>query len=123
MHKIMVVDDMDIFLKPIAATLKREGFSVSCAANGRVALEQMLQDVPDLILLDISMPEMDGFTFLETIRANPTYQQIPVILLTAINETNYVKRAEELNAQEYLVKSYFSLDEMLEKIHKYLSAL
>ncbi|MCC6221373.1 MAG: response regulator [Deltaproteobacteria bacterium] len=119
MSKVMIVDDMAIFRDPIAAALKQEGFEVCRAANGVEALDQVKRETPDLILLDIAMPEMDGMTFLETIRKNEQWYELPVILLTAVNDKSYILRARDLNAQEYLVKSYFSLDELIKYVRKY----
>src|SRR5688572_24595203 len=82
MQTILVVDDMAIFREPLAACLKHEGYATVCAANGKEALTAVVRKRPDLILLDLAMPVMDGLTFLRHLRGNPATSALPVILLT-----------------------------------------
>ena len=116
MRRVMVVDDMPIFREPIAASIRRAGYKTSCAANGREALDLICQEKPDLILLDIGMPVMDGLECLKALRANPETQDIPVIMLTAMAEREPVTEAMKTGIQGYMLKSQFSLKEMLSKI-------
>ena len=71
MSSILVVDDMAVFREPIAASLRLAGHQTQCAADGEEALRMVRQRRPDLILLDVSMPKMDGITFLKRLRAEP----------------------------------------------------
>ena len=84
MSKVLVVDDMPIFREPIAACLRASGYETCIAGNGQEALAVLQSSRPDLILLDIAMPIMDGISFLSVIRGDPATQSIPVILLTAV---------------------------------------
>jgi len=120
MSTIMVVDDMAVFREPIAAALRHNGYEAVCAANGKEALAVIEVDRPDLILLDVAMPEMDGLMFLKAMQGNPQLQDIPVILLTAVTERASIVKAAQLGADEYLLKSQFSLDEMLNRIRNRL---
>ena len=108
MATILVVDDMAIFREPIAATLRLAGHETACAADGAEALRAVALRVPDLILLDLAMPGMDGLTFLERLRAERPDVRVPVMLLTAVAEKPVVVRAAALGAREYLLKSRFS---------------
>ena len=107
--KIMVVEDDFDEAKLIKMILEGEGYEAVCAFNGKDALEKLELEEPDLIVLDIMMPEMDGFAFCEKLRSSPGNENTPVVLLTAvaqhIQESKYplngVMRAE---VQEYLEK-------------------
>jgi len=116
MQRVLIVDDTIVFREPIAATLKKQGYHVTCAGTGAEALKVLQFQTPNIILLDVAMPEMDGLTFLKRLRTTTEFTDVPVILLTAVAEKDYVLRAKELGATDYLVKSYFSLEELLQKV-------
>lgn len=116
MKKILVVDDMAIFREPIAASLRREGYESICASDGRQALNLLCGQRPDLILLDIAMPVMDGLSLLRAIRKQPNLRNIPVIMLTALSERETLTQAIQVGVQGYLLKSQFSLDDLLERV-------
>ena len=107
--KILVVEDDPAAIRLMSYVLEGEGYEAVCAFNGKEALEKLEAEKPNLILLDIMMPEMDGFAFCAKLRSSPKHQHLPVVLLTAvakhIQETKYplngVMRSE---AQEYLEK-------------------
>ncbi len=120
MSTIMVVDDMAIFREPIAAVLRQKGYVTMCAGNGNEALDLLCEQRPDLILLDVAMPVLDGIGFLRVMRKNALTRHIPVILLTAVAEKDYVLRAKELGVQGYLLKSRFSLEELLARVQEAL---
>lgn len=116
MSTILVVDDMPAFREPIAACLQANGYRVQSASNGKEALEIVRVKLPDLVLLDVGMPVMDGLAFLEAIGADPKTRELPVILLTAIAEKASILRAAKLGVRDYLLKSRFSLKELLSRI-------
>ncbi|MCB9419367.1 MAG: response regulator [Ardenticatenaceae bacterium] len=101
---VLVVDDNKDVRELLAARLERRGYEVKTAVNGRHALE-LLQETPvDLILLDIMMPEMNGYETLEKLQADPTWQHIPVVVLSALDDMNSVIKCIELGADDYLFK-------------------
>jgi two-component system alkaline phosphatase synthesis response regulator PhoP len=103
MNKILLVDDEEDILEFLKYNLERENFKVLPATNGKDALKFMLQN-PDLIVLDIMMPEMDGFELYELIKKNKEYEDIPVIFLTAKSgETDEIKGLN-LGASDYIQK-------------------
>ncbi|MCB9100951.1 MAG: response regulator [Anaerolineales bacterium] len=115
---IMVVDDNPEFLDGIELTLEMEGFKVWTANNGKAALEQLekafllkqrtggsgMEGLPDLILADIMMPEMDGYEFYDKVRANPFTNHIPFIFLTAKSGDENIRQGKELGADDYFSK-------------------
>ncbi len=116
MAKILIVEDSAVISQPIAATLKREGYDAVIAEHGQDAITKMADGLPDVILLDLAMPVMDGLTFLKTIRANSRTSAVPVIVLSAVTEKPKIVHAVKLGIQSYLLKSRFSLQELLQQI-------
>lgn len=111
-EKILTVDDEPRFIKLIDANLRTAGFEVLTATDGKTAIDILANQSPDLVLLDVMMPEMDGFQTLDRIRE---FSNIPVIMLTAKGEE--ADRVEGLNrgADDYVVKP-FSADELLARV-------
>ena len=120
MKKVLLVDDMVVYREPIAAVLEQSGYAPETAVNGKDAINKMRTSAPQLILLDVAMPEMDGLEFLRQIHMNPEWKEIPVVLVTAVSEKDYVLKARELGVRDCLVKSYFSLESLLEIVGKHL---
>jgi len=120
MSTILVVDDMAVFRQPIAAALKSAGYDVVCAADGYGALKAVDAQQIDLILLDMAMPAPDGLAVLQALRQNPKHQDLPVIVLTAVSERDYILQAARLHVSDYLLKSRFALDDLLARVRKHL---
>ncbi len=116
MSTILVVDDMAMCREPIAEALRRHGYEVACADGGSGALEALRDRKPDLVLLDVTMPDPDGLTVLRIIRRNPDLKDLPVILLTDRAEHDTVIHAVEWGVQGYLLKANFSLDTLLARV-------
>ena len=119
MPTILVVDDESSARNAIIRLLKHEGYEVTGAENGRAALDALGVAPPDLILLDLMMPEIDGLEMLEILQKHPQWKALPVVVLTAMSDTHTIRRAEQLGAREYLVKATFSLADMLGHVRKY----
>ncbi|MFH2102273.1 MAG: response regulator [Chloroflexota bacterium] len=102
--KIMVVDDDKMLSKMLSTLLSNHGFHTIHASDGIQALEQLEKSVPALILLDVMMPEMDGFEVCEKIRSNPKTVSIPIIMLTALDSAEYKERGIELGVDDYMTK-------------------
>jgi len=122
MATVLVVDDLAVFREPIAAALRHRGIHTLCAEDGLDALRKLEQEKPDLILLDISMPRMDGMAFLRAMRKDRRFSQIAVILLTAISDRERIIEAGKLGVRDYMLKSRFSLDEMFARIGRYIDS-
>ena len=107
---LLIVDDEDNLRSMLAAALRHHGFEVSTASNGREALEQIPREHPDLVLLDVMMPDLDGFEVLRRLRND--HDRTPVLFLTARDTTEDKVRGLTLGGDDYLQKP-FSLDELV----------
>jgi CheY-like chemotaxis protein/light-regulated signal transduction histidine kinase (bacteriophytochrome) len=116
---ILVVDDNPTNIQLVCTSLKKAGYSLTFAFNGIDALNIIKTTSPDLILLDLFMPEMNGLQVCEIIKANPQYSQIPVIFLTASNNEEDLLNAFEIGAEDYLTKPV-SQPELLARVKTHL---
>jgi HD-like signal output (HDOD) protein/CheY-like chemotaxis protein len=116
MAKILVVDDEAVVREPIAATLRAEGHLVECAGDGVAAMNFLQNETPDIVLMDVRMPHKDGITLLQEIRANPSTAKLPVLLLSNAADKVLILQAARLGIQSYMLKSAFSLTELLTRI-------
>jgi adenylate cyclase len=103
---VLVVDDTEMNRDMLCALLAADGHESAVAENGRVALEKIQKNSYDLILLDVMMPEMDGYQVLERLKSKPNLRDIPVIVLSALDEIGSVVRCIELGAEDYLPKPF-----------------
>jgi DNA-binding response OmpR family regulator len=117
--KILVVEDDPDQLEVIRFTLKNAGFAIGTATNGIDALKKAQTVSPDLIMLDVMMPELDGFAVCETLRGNPATASIPILMLTGL--CSHISRlvAYESGATDYVIKP-FDLEELVSKVEKLL---
>jgi CheY-like chemotaxis protein len=104
--RILVVDDVENNRVMLQRRLEREGYAVTQAANGREALERIAQGGLDLVLLDILMPEVDGFEVLRQVKATPAGRDLPVIMISSLDEIDSVVRCIEMGAVDYLPKPF-----------------
>jgi adenylate cyclase len=103
---ILVVDDDRVNRTLLSRSLSASGHSVRTAENGREALEALEQELPDVVLLDIVMPELDGMAVLERIKGDPRLRELPVIMISALDDLASVVRCIELGAEDYLPKPF-----------------
>lgn len=102
--KVLLVDDDDMLRKMMATLLTKHGFIVTTVASGLETLEYIKTSIPDIILLDVMMPDMDGFTVCRQIRTNPTISGIPIIMLTALDSPENKVKGFEAGADDYIAK-------------------
>ena len=121
MKKVLVIDDEAPLRANIARLLKAEGYAVLEADNGAAGVDIACSEIPDLIICDITMPELDGFGTLFSLRENVTTAQVPFIFLTASTKTYDRKWGLELGANDFLTKP-FALADLLAAVKKRLDA-
>jgi len=120
MATILIVDDEPIIRQLFQKVLEHDGHTIITAGNGREGLEAMRQQVPDLILLDLMMPLMDGISFLRLLRRHPEWSEIPVVVMSAMADKHNISNAGSLGVRDYLLKAGFSLGNLRNRIAKYL---
>ena len=116
MQKILFIEDESALQKTVGDILTQEGYKIISALDGVAGLRMAEEEKPDLILLDLILPKMHGFEVLKVLKENSKTKNIPVIILTNLEEIKDVEEALKLGATTYLVKSQYSLDEIVEKI-------
>jgi CheY-like chemotaxis protein len=121
-RSVLVVDDDDVLRQGIRQALERDGWRVSEAQNGRVGLGRLAEAPPDVIVLDLMMPEMDGFELCDELRKSPAWRRIPVIVITAKDLTQEERRRLSGGVERILQKDAPSRDEMLREVSATLSA-
>jgi DNA-binding response OmpR family regulator len=118
--KILIVEDDKFLIKLYSNKLRREGFEVTEAISGEEAMNKIFGEKPNLILLDLVLPQKSGFEILSDIKLNPETKDIPVIILTNLGQESDVKRGLALGAVAYLVKTDFSINKLPEIVKEYL---
>ncbi|MFA6547435.1 MAG: response regulator [Candidatus Magasanikbacteria bacterium] len=118
-HVLLVEDD--VFLSGIyQKKFEMEGYKVSLADNGEKALVEVKKKKPDIVMLDILLPKLDGFAVLSKIKSDPATKDIPVILLTNLGQKDDVEKGLQMGAADYLIKAHFKPSEVVDKIKKVL---
>lgn len=120
MKKILFVEDESALQKTLGQALGQEGYEVISALNGKKGLKLAKSETPDLILLDLILPKLDGFEVLKELREDSCTQKIPIIILTNLERMKDINRALEMGATTYLVKANYSLEDIVQKINKVL---
>lgn len=118
--KILIVEDEESLLKLESILLTSKGYEVRGVPNGMAALESLKEEHPDLILLDIMLPEIDGFEVCRRIKSEPTTKHIPIIMLTAKKSREDMARGEQVGADWYITKPFKSAM-VIETIQRFLA--
>ncbi|KKQ50299.1 MAG: Response regulator receiver [Candidatus Woesebacteria bacterium GW2011_GWC1_38_13] len=114
--KILIVEDEETILSVLVKKLTECGFSVDTANDGETGLDKALNNNPDLILLDIVMPKMDGLTFIENYNQDKQTNKAPIIILSNLDNAEKIKECKEKGVYDYLVKTNWSLDDVVSKV-------
>lgn len=120
-EKLLIIEDDRFIAKMYQTKLDLEGYDVEVAENGAVGVEKIKSFEPDLVLLDIIMPEMDGFGVLEAIRDDDAINSTPVVVMSNLAQEDHLKRAKALGAKDYIVKSQFTPMDVVKKIKEVLA--
>ncbi len=116
MQRILVVEDDRFLRKAAEAALRRQGFTVLVAADGEEGLRVARSELPDLVLLDLIMPGLQGFEVLKLLKADAATSAIPVIILSNLGQDSDVKEAMDAGAVDYLVKANLALDTLVARV-------
>jgi DNA-binding response OmpR family regulator len=118
---VLLAED-DIFVSDIYnLKLQKEGFEVILVPDGREAVKRLETETPDLIMLDIMMPYMDGMDVLEAIKKEDRLKNIPVLMLTNLSEKENIEKAMKMGANDYLIKAHFTPSEVIGKVRALLA--
>lgn len=118
MKKILFIEDEAAIHKTLSDALEKEEYEIISALDGEIGLRLAKEKAPDLILLDLVLPKIDGFEVLKSLKANTETERIPVIVLTNLEQMEDIQKAIDLGARTYLVKSNYDLKEVVDKIKK-----
>lgn len=118
--KILLIEDNPFLLNMYATKFELENFKVVMAEDGEKGLKTAIKEIPDIILLDIMLPKMDGFEVLKGLKEEKSTQAIPVILLTNLSQKEEVERGLSMGANDYLIKAHFMPSEVVDKIKEVL---
>lgn len=120
MPNVLIIED-DKFLSKIYLTkFTKSGMEVRVAGNGEEGLKMMREEKPDVVLLDLIMPKMDGFEVLMEVKNDSSLKTIPILVLSNLGQSDDMQRAKELGAKEFIIKSDISIQDVVTKIEMYL---
>ncbi len=118
--KILIAEDEDILCKVLEEKFEDENFKVITASTGDVVIDLARKNKPDIILLDILIPKLNGIEVLAKLKKDDSLKSIPVIMISNLNEDQKIEEALKLGAVDYLVKTDHPIKEVIEKVNKYI---
>ena len=118
--RVLLVEDDDFLRKICRTKMEREGFNVSVAINGKEALKKIIEGDPQIVLLDIILPIMDGFEVLKRVKEDPSKSSVPIIMLTNLGQESEIEKGFKLGAEDYIVKAHLTVGEIIEKVKEIL---
>jgi len=120
LKKILIVEDEQIMIDLLTKKLENEGYKVVIAKNGKEGLVKIREENPDLVLLDVVMPEMGGFELMKEINKDARLIKIPVIMISNSGQPVDLEEAQKLGIKDWLIKTEFDPREVVDKIKKYI---
>ena len=120
MSKVLIVDDSEVFTRLLSAELIKRGHDTRAENDPQKGLESAKKTVPDIIVLDIKMPQMSGITFLLEMRRERKLKKIPVLIASEITSFDKMGERTDLGVCDYLVKSDYSIEQIAERVESYL---
>ena len=121
MKKILIIEDDPFLSEMYAAKLNQNDFQTEVATDGKSGLAKIKADKPDLVLLDIVLPKMDGFEILKAIKGDPKFKDVPIVLLTNLGQKSEVEKGLSLGADEYIIKAHFTPTAVVAKVKEILN--
>ncbi len=120
--KILLVEDEPLLGNLLRQRLEREGFAVFHAKDGNQGLEYLKTNAPDLVLLDIILPKVSGFEFMEKVQSSSEYQKAPIVIISNLGQDTDLERGQALGAIGYFVKARVSMEDLVEKVRDFLTS-
>jgi CheY-like chemotaxis protein len=120
--KVLIVEDDKFFISLISKKLKEAELDVSFANNGKEAFEELAKGNPDLILLDIMLPDIDGYEILKRIRDNNVTKNIPVVFLSNLGSKDDILKGRELGVNSFLIKATVTIEDVLNEVSRIILA-
>jgi len=122
-HKkyILIIEDDKFYDNIFQKKFILAGYDLTIATDGLQGVEQAIQRKPDIILLDLIMPNQDGFETIQKLKANQGLQDVPIIVLSNLGQPSDIEKAKQLGATDYIVKASISLQEVVDKVTEYLA--
>ena len=120
MAKILIVEDDRLVNKMYSEKLTRDGYETDVAENGALGLEKMKVNPPDLVILDIMMPKMNGIAVIDAMKKDTNLEKIPIIVLSNLSDSPDIEKAKKRGIKEYLVKSDLDPEDVSRTVKKYL---
>jgi two-component system phosphate regulon response regulator PhoB/two-component system alkaline phosphatase synthesis response regulator PhoP len=119
--KILIIEDDRYISKMYQLKLSLEGYDVQVADNGRLGVDKVKEFMPEIILLDILMPELDGFEVLQVIKSDDNTKAIPVLIMSNLGQEDHIQKGMDMGAVGYIVKSQFTPSKVVENIKEILA--
>ena len=117
---ILIVEDEPLLSNLLKQRLEKEGYVVVQAQDGQEALEKLKEQMPNLVLLDIILPKMSGFEFLEKVREGPQLEGVPIIIISNLGQESDIQKGQSLGAVGYFVKAHISIEDLVGQIKQFL---
>ncbi|HNP79549.1 MAG TPA: response regulator [Candidatus Pacearchaeota archaeon] len=121
MKKVLIIEDDKFLRELLGKKISSLGYSAVLAIDGEDGLEKMKTEKPDIILLDLILPGMNGFEVLEQAKKNPTINETPIIILSNLGQSEDIEKGLRLGAKDFLVKAHFTPQEIVNKIQMFLN--
>lgn len=119
--KVVIVEDEEILLKVLKEKFEKAGFDVAVAIDGVQAIPVIKKSNPDIILLDLVLPQKHGFEVLQNLKASSELKTIPIIVLSNLGQDEDIKKALQMGAEDYIVKTQHPINEVVEKVKNRLT--
>jgi len=119
-EKILIIEDDKFLRELIVQKLTKEGYEVSEAVDGEEGIKKIKEERPEMVLLDLILPNIDGFEVLSQLKADPILSKIPVVILSNLGQKEDIERGLKLGAVDYLIKAHFTPGEIIDKIKNVL---
>lgn len=118
---LLVVEDDEQYRKMFCELFEKEGFEVEIAINGTMALEIANRHIPQMVILDIMMPIMDGYEFISEFKSNEKLKDVPIVVLSNLSSDESVQKAKDLGVSEYVIKSNIAAGDVVALVKKHLN--